>query len=299
MFPVDLPDVEELTSGSERCLSALESGAVEDQRFGCSQVPVTRGNVFWLQVFEDGPPSSRSVLALRSPDDPDQVLALFLQDSWWSLEDVLRTASPSRTGLVPVASLAERLLVFLLSRVVERLPGEQQLFLLHPRAESCKLLWEGGAAVGFYTFKARGARVDGWSGRCYALPVLDSLQVRRSCRGRGLGLRLLEDFCSTFQEEELLGISSPLSEGLVAVLRKLLGRRRDLRDRLYEVEAPEVLGGGARRNIWLGIQLGRFSPGSAADGGGTPAGVQRNPVLGSSQQVGVSAASREVPGTER
>uniref|UniRef100_A0A672I1E7 Family with sequence similarity 169 member B n=1 Tax=Salarias fasciatus TaxID=181472 RepID=A0A672I1E7_SALFA len=292
------------------------------QNKSLQEVPVTRGNVFWLQVFEDGPPSSRSVLALRSPDDPDQgsgrpgssetrqggtspsvscpaVLALFLQDSWWSLEDVLRTASPSRTGLVPVASLAERLLVFLLSRVVERLPGEQQLFLLHPRAESCKLLWEGGAAVGFYTFKARGARVDGWSGRCYALPVLDSLQVRRSCRGRGLGLRLLEDFCSTFQEEELLGISSPLSEGLVAVLRKLLGRRRDLRDRLYEVEAPEVLGGGARRNIWLGIQLGRFSPGSAADGGGTPAGVQRNPVLGSSQQVGVSAASREVPGTER
>lgn len=55
-----------------------------------------------------------------------------------------------------VESLVERVIVFLLSQVVERHPAEGSLFSLHPRTESCKLLWTDGQAVGFYTVKHKG-----------------------------------------------------------------------------------------------------------------------------------------------
>ncbi|TNN43973.1 Protein FAM169B [Liparis tanakae] len=110
----------------------------------------------------------------------------------------------------------ERVIVFLLSRVAERSPREEPLFSLHPRTESCKLLWRDGQAVGFYTFKHKGSLCDGWSGRCYLLPALDTVLVRRSWRRRGLGLQMLEDFCASFPEERFLGVSSPLSPGMAA-----------------------------------------------------------------------------------
>lgn len=46
--------------------------------------------------------------------------------------------------------------MFLLSQVVERHPEEGSQFSLHPRTESCKLLWRDGQAVGFYTVKHKG-----------------------------------------------------------------------------------------------------------------------------------------------
>lgn len=55
-----------------------------------------------------------------------------------------------------VESLVERVIVFLLSQVVERSSEEGPLFSLHPRTESCKLLWRDGQAVGFYTVKHKG-----------------------------------------------------------------------------------------------------------------------------------------------
>lgn len=46
--------------------------------------------------------------------------------------------------------------MFLLSQVVERSSDEEVLFSLHPRTESCSLLWRDGQAIGFYTVKHRG-----------------------------------------------------------------------------------------------------------------------------------------------
>lgn len=157
------------------------------------------------------------------------------------MDDVLRTSSKSRRGLINVSvcmsvsttttqrqtiliqsvlsqvqSMTERVIVFLLSQVVDRSSQERPLFSLHPRTESCKLLWSDGRAVGFYTVKHRGGLCDGWSGRCYLLPVLDTVLVRSSCRRRGFGLRMLEDFCSSFSREKFLGVSSPLSPSMAA-----------------------------------------------------------------------------------
>ncbi|XP_029378116.1 arpin isoform X1 [Echeneis naucrates] len=269
MYPVDLPHVDDtdLTLASEQYFSSLES-----RPSGCNEwlelsetfkVGITANNVKWLRLFEDGQPDF-AVVALHLPDDPTKVVALYLHEKWWPVDDLLRTSSKSRQGLMLVQSTLERVIVFLLSQVVERCPQEEVLFSLHPRKENCKLLWSDGQAVGFYTTKHKGSLCDSWGSRCYLLPVLDTLLVRRSWRRRGLGLQMLEDFCSSFSTEEFVGVSSPLSPNMAAVCRRFLQQHEEHRERLYEVEAPG--GWSQRRNIWLNIHLGRYSLSVKEDG---------------------------------
>lgn len=62
--------------------------------------------------------------------------------------------------LSQVQSTVERVIVFLLSQVVERSSEEEALFSLHPCTESCKLLWRDSRVVGFYSFKPKGRMED-------------------------------------------------------------------------------------------------------------------------------------------
>ncbi|XP_014866016.1 PREDICTED: protein FAM169B-like isoform X2 [Poecilia mexicana] len=263
MYPVDLPAVDdtELTSASENYLASLNATHSCNEWFRSlltsKEIAVTPANIRQLQLFEDEHPAC-TVLALHPPHDQTQVLALYLHKKWWPLDDVLQTSSESRSGLQPVQSIMERLIVFLLSQVVEKpRPHGEVSFSLHPPTETCKVLWKDGQAVGFYTIKHKGSLCDSWSSRCYLLPVLDTVLVRRRCRRRGFGLQILHDFCSSFSSEEFLGVSFPLSSGMVAVIRKFLQQHEEHRARLYEVEAPG--GWSQRRNIWLNIQLGRYA----------------------------------------
>ncbi|KAK5867986.1 hypothetical protein PBY51_012435 [Eleginops maclovinus] len=278
MYPVDLPAVEDtdLMSASEHYLSSLESGPQNEEWFQLShtaKVAITANNVRRLQLFDDEQ-SDCTLLALHPPDDPTQVLALYLLHQWWCVDDVLRTCSKSRSGLISVQSLMERVIVFLLSQVAERSSKEKLLFSLHPRTESCKLMWRDSQAVGFYTTKHRGSLCDGWSSRCYLLPALDTLLVRRSWRRRGFGLHMLEDFCSSFSTEQFLGVSAPLSPSMVTVCRSFLQQHKEHQENLYEVEAPG--GWTQRRNIWLSIQLGRYTTRIDEECGPTSGGTQRN-----------------------
>ncbi|XP_063106034.1 uncharacterized protein Fam169b isoform X7 [Cavia porcellus] len=54
---------------------------------------------------------------------------------------------------------------------------------------------------------------DGTSA-CYLLPVFDTVFVRRIHRRQGLGTAMLRDFCETFQGEEALGFSRPISPAM-------------------------------------------------------------------------------------
>ena len=56
----------------------------------------------------------------------------------------------------------ERVILFLLAHVLEKLPTSDTLFSPHPRTEHGKLLWTDGQAVGFYTFKQKGLFVCGF-----------------------------------------------------------------------------------------------------------------------------------------
>ncbi|XP_053741369.1 protein FAM169B [Synchiropus splendidus] len=285
MFPVDLPDQAEsdLRSEAEAVLASLKAGAAAAawvqspagkaspsqawftftpaaaNHFSVLQVVVGESTVRRLLLFEapDCP-----LLTLHAPGRPAEVVAVHLGGRWWSVDQVLRTSDPSRRGLLPVRSLVERVLVFLLAQVLT--DGEETPFRPHPRTESCRLLWDQGEAVGFYSVKRKGSLCDGWSGSCYLLPVLDSVLVRRRRRRRGFGLLMLQDFCASVGSEEQLGVSAPLSPAMAAVCRRLLEQRPQLRERLCEVEAPG--GWSQRRNIWLSIQLRRYSlpgPGSS------------------------------------
>ncbi|XP_038130376.1 protein FAM169B [Cyprinodon tularosa] len=259
MYPVDLPPVDEteLTSASENYLTSLKGTPSNNEWSGSQRVAITPSNISQFQLFEDDHPAC-TVLALHPPNDQTLVLALYLHKQWWGLDDVLRT-STSRSGLQSVQTIMERLIIFLLSRVVERPPSHGEvLFSLHPRTENCKVLWKDNQAVGFYTVKHKGSLCDHWSSRCYLLPVLDTALVRKSCRRRGFGLQMLHDFCSSFSSEDFLGVSSPLSSSMVAVIGRFLQQHEEHRERLYEVEAPG--GWTQRRNIWLNIQLGRYTP---------------------------------------
>uniref|UniRef100_A0A672ZAI0 Family with sequence similarity 169 member B n=1 Tax=Sphaeramia orbicularis TaxID=375764 RepID=A0A672ZAI0_9TELE len=198
---------------------------------------------------------------MRGPVVP--VVAVYLPDRWWAVDDVLRMSNASRSGFQSVQSVMERVVVFLLSQVVDRPLQEEVHFYPHPPTETCKLLWREGEAVGFYSVKHKGSLCDGWSSRCYQLTVLDTLLVRRRCRRSGLGLHILDHFCNTFYSEDVLGVSAPLSASMVSVCRRFLHRHTEHRERLYEVEAP---GGWAqRRNIWINIQLGRYAHGINKD----------------------------------
>ncbi|KAA8590674.1 hypothetical protein FQN60_014610, partial [Etheostoma spectabile] len=189
-----------------------------------------------------------------------------------------------------VQSITERVIVFLLSQVVERSSQEKVLFSLHPPTESCKLLWRDSQAVGFYTVKHKEINAT----RCYLLPALDTVLVRRSWRRRGLGLQMLEDYCSSFYTETCLGISSPLSPSMAAVCRSFLQQHKEHLEQLYEVEAPGDW--TQRRNIWLGIQLGRYSLGDGEENSPTSGEMQKNEGDDSSQKtLPVIQAEDEAP----
>ncbi|KAM9753318.1 protein FAM169B isoform 2-T2 [Menidia menidia] len=296
MYPVDLPAVvTDLTSTSEHYLSSLDARSGHNEWFQStktSKVAITAANISRLQLFEDEQPAC-AVLALHPPDDQTQVVALYLYGKWWSLDDVLRTSNQSRCGLVSVRSIMERVVVFLLSRVVERRSLGEASFSLHPRTESCKVLWRDERAVGFYSVKHKGSLCDGWSSCCYLLPVLDTVLVRRSCRRRGFGRLMLQDFCSTFPSEGVLGVSSPVSPSMAAVCRSFLQRHEEFRERLYEVEAP---GGWAqRRNIWLSIQLGRYPLGIKEESGTASEKTQTDMREISLQQTPPSTGNTSAP----
>ncbi|XP_073657455.1 protein FAM169B isoform X3 [Tursiops truncatus] len=182
------------------------------------QVKLEASSVCFCTVHCDEP--QHKILVLVNPQDTKTVVAVYMKESWWTTEDVLRTSDPAREGLMK---------------------------------EEAKILWRDGAAVGFYTTKRKGSLCGDGTGVCYLLPVLDTVFVRRSHRRQGLGLTMLRDFCQTFREDEALGISWPISPAMYQVCRKFLAAHPEERGRLWEAEPPGAW--GQRVNIWLKVQL--------------------------------------------
>lgn len=158
-----------------------------------------------------------------------------------------------------VQSFGERIVLFVLNVIVfgrleRRLHIDDMFFLPHPAKEQAKILWKDGAAVAFYSVKMKGSLCGDGTGTCYLLPVLDTVFVRRKNRCQGLGTAMLRDFCDTFQGDEALGISCPISPAMYRVLRQFLLTCPGERGRLWEVEPPGAWG-QQRVNIWLKVYL--------------------------------------------
>ncbi|XP_055730946.1 soluble lamin-associated protein of 75 kDa-like isoform X2 [Salvelinus fontinalis] len=217
-FPVDVLDSvrqEEEEQAAEGYMTQLryvspdktESFTLPSHR----KISIGLCNVGFVPIY--GGDLKHKVMALFSPDDQLTAVALYLAGQWWSVEDILRTSDPSRTGLVKARSLGERIVLYILNRIVYRV-GEMDKpevpFLCHGQHDFAKLLWKDGKAVGFYSVKPKDSLCNNFVTQRYQLPVMDSIFVRKCHRGNGHGLQMLEDFVDSFKDDQL-GLKYPLS----------------------------------------------------------------------------------------
>ncbi|XP_078539263.1 protein FAM169B-like isoform X2 [Lissotriton helveticus] len=221
------------------------------------QVKIGIASVSRVPLYRDD--TEHSILVLMNPLCKETGLAVHINESWRSIEDILRTSNTLKDGLIPVQSFGERIVLFVLNCLIfgaleKDDEGEDAAFFVpHSCREDAKIFWQHGEAVGFYTVKPKGCLCDGRTSQCYLLPVLDTAFVRRSHRRRGLMTTMLEDFCRRFSTYDTLGFSYPLSTAMYRVCQKFLWSHPEEQDRLWEVVAPGDW--SQRENIWLKIQL--------------------------------------------
>ncbi|XP_016356540.1 uncharacterized protein LOC107699718 isoform X2 [Sinocyclocheilus anshuiensis] len=238
-FPVDNltnVDHETLELTAEEYMSQLPYRNTE--YFSLSdfkQIEVGLCNVSFVPLY--GTDTEKKLLALFSPDDSNTIVGLYLLDRWWGVEDVLKTAEPSRTGLIKVSTLGERIVLYVLNRIVLRneKSGEDVFFLCHCEREAAKILWKDGEAIGFYSFKPKGSLCRNFVTQCYQLPVMDTIFVRKCHRGQGHAIKILEDFVGSFRNE-YIGLKFPLSEAISKVCEKYFSRYPADKELLWEVE---------------------------------------------------------------
>ncbi|XP_074457225.1 protein FAM169B-like isoform X2 [Larus michahellis] len=233
---------------------------------GEEEVKLEDSSVCFVPLYRNNP--TCKLLLLTDPKDKETVLAVYLNQCWWPVEEVVKTADPSRDGLISVQTFGERIVLFVLNYIIfgmlEGSSANDAFFLPHSATECAKILWRDGEAVAFYSVKMKGSLCDGTTSQCYLLPVLDTIFVRRKYRRGGLGMKMLHDFCQSFMAEDALGISCPISAAMYQVCQKFLQSYPEEQKRLWEVEAP---GDWSQRvNIWLKIQM-ESSPSGKAEVG--------------------------------
>ncbi|KFQ80098.1 Protein FAM169B, partial [Phaethon lepturus] len=220
---------------------------------GGEEVKLEDSCVCFVPLYRNNP--TCKMLLLSDPKDKETVLAVYLNQCWWPVEDVVKTADPDRDGLISVQTFGERIVLFVLNYIIfgmlEGSSANDAFFLPHSATECAKIFWRNGEAVAFYSVKMKGSLCDGTTSQCYLLPVLDTIFVRKKYRRGGLGMKMLHDFCQSFMAEDALGISCPISAAMYQVCQKFLQTYPTEQKRLWEVEPP---GDWSQRvNIWLKI----------------------------------------------
>ncbi|KAL6113780.1 fam169a [Pungitius sinensis] len=213
-----------------------------------TQVTINISSVGFTPLYGSG--DRQKVLALFSPSNPFTAVALFLLDRWWTVDDILKTADATRGGTVEVKSLGERIVLYILNRIVYRakeMSSEELPFLCHGEKDYAKILWNNGEAVGFYSVKPAGSFCNSFSTSSYQLPVMDSIFIRKRLRRQGFGLQMLKDFVLSFRED-CLGLRYPLTKFMYKVCEKYLCQYPGDTDILWEVKS--IGGPKQRTNIF-------------------------------------------------
>uniref|UniRef100_A0A8C1D4X3 Family with sequence similarity 169 member Aa n=1 Tax=Cyprinus carpio carpio TaxID=630221 RepID=A0A8C1D4X3_CYPCA len=192
-FPFDIltnVDEESLELAAKEYMSQLHYRNTEYLSLSDSeQIEIGLCNVSFVPLY--GTNTAKKLLALFSPDDSNIVVGIYFAGSVVGVEDVLKTAEPSRTGLIKVSTLGERIVLYVLNRIVLRneKSTEDVFFLCHSEHEAAKILWKDGKAIGFYSLKPKGSLCRIFMTKCYQLPVMDTIFVRRCHRGLGHGIK--------------------------------------------------------------------------------------------------------------
>ncbi|XP_069631541.1 soluble lamin-associated protein of 75 kDa-like isoform X3 [Haliaeetus albicilla] len=242
-FPVDMLNSyshEDLENSAEDYLSNLRRGDPNCPEFlslpDHGKVPISLSTVGFVPLY--GEEQTHKVLALFAPEDLFTAVALHLADRWWSIDDILRTSVPSREGLQQVKSVGERVVLYVLNRIIYRkqeIERNEIPFLCHGSNDYAKIMWTKGEAVGFYSVKPTGSICSSSLTQSYQLPVLDTMFVRKKHRGKDFGLIMLEDFAGSFTEDTL-GLRYPLSSFTYIACKHYLEKYPGDRDLLWEVE---------------------------------------------------------------
>ncbi|XP_020659704.2 soluble lamin-associated protein of 75 kDa isoform X3 [Pogona vitticeps] len=242
-FPVDLLDNyshEDLESSGDDYLSDLRCADPENPEFlslgNNVKIPICLSTVGFVPIY--GGEERHKVLALFAPEDSLAAVALFLADHWWTIDDILRTSAPSREGVLRVKSIGERVVLYVLNRIIYRkqeIEKNEFPFLCHGSHDYAKILWKKGEAIGFYSVKLPGSICSAFLTQSYQLPVLDTMFVRKKHRGKDFGLLMLEDFVDSFTEDAL-GLRFPLTSFMHSACQKYFERYPGDHDLLWEVE---------------------------------------------------------------
>ncbi|XP_071337866.1 microtubule-associated protein futsch-like isoform X2 [Trachinotus anak] len=243
-FPVDLlanVGLEELEESAHNYMNNLLYSSPDSPEHltvsDSTQVTINISSVGFIPLY--GFNDKQKILALFSPRDPFIAVALYLLDQWWTVDDILKTADAARDGALEVKTVGERIVLYILNRVIYRakeMSSEELPFLCHREKDYAKILWSNGEAVGFYSVKPSGSLCNSFSTRTYQLPVMDSTYVRKCQRGKGFGLQMLEDFVLSFKED-CLGLRYPLTKSMYKVCEKYLCQYPGDIDLLWEVES--------------------------------------------------------------
>uniref|UniRef100_A0A8C6E4L6 Family with sequence similarity 169 member A n=1 Tax=Moschus moschiferus TaxID=68415 RepID=A0A8C6E4L6_MOSMO len=159
-FPVDMLDNcshEELENSAEDYMSDLRCGDPENPEcFSLLNItiPISLSNVGFVPLY--GGDQTQKVLALFAPEDSLTAVALYLADQWWAVDDIVKTSVPSREGLKQVRTLGERVVLYVLNRIIYRkqeMERNEIPFLCHSSTDYAKILWKKGEAIGFYSVK--------------------------------------------------------------------------------------------------------------------------------------------------
>ncbi|XP_009879056.1 PREDICTED: soluble lamin-associated protein of 75 kDa-like, partial [Charadrius vociferus] len=165
-------------------------------------------------------------------------VALYLANQWWSIDDIVRTSVTSREGLQQVKSVGERVVLYVLNRIIYRkqeIERNEVPFLCHGSNDYAKIMWKKGEAIGFYSVKPTGSICSSSLTQSYQLPVLDTMFVRKKHRGKDFGLVMLEDFVDSFTEDTL-GLRYPLSSFIYIACKHYFEKYPGDHDLLWEVE---------------------------------------------------------------
>ncbi|XP_041424785.1 soluble lamin-associated protein of 75 kDa isoform X2 [Xenopus laevis] len=201
-----------------------------------SEVQISLSTVGFVPLF--GGDQSHKVLALFAPEDTLTAVAFYLADQWWAVEDIVRTSNPSREGLHQVRTLGERVVLYVLNRIIYRkreMERDEVPFLCHGSSDYAKIFWREGEAVGFYSVKPPGSMCPAYLTQSYQLPVLDTMFIRKRYQDKEFALQILEDFVDSFTEENL-GLRYPLSALMFTACKQYVEKYPGDREILWEVE---------------------------------------------------------------
>ncbi|KAF5896747.1 beta-1,3-galactosyl-O-glycosyl-glycoprotein beta-1,6-N-acetylglucosaminyltransferase 4, partial [Clarias magur] len=207
---------------------------------GSEEIEIGLCNVGFVPLY--GTNIEEKILAVFSPQSLNVLVGLYLLNKWWSPEDILKTADSSRTGLVEVRTLGERVVLYVLNRIVYRMKEKAEddvAFICHGEDEIAKILWENGEAIGFYSVKPEGKVCDGFLTTCYQLPVMDTIFIRKCHRGNGHGFQMLKDFVASFKPGSI-GLKYPLSPAMKKVCEKYLSSYPEDSKLLLEIQGVGI-----------------------------------------------------------